>query len=322
MENAPALILTEELKQQLKQTPGVLIYNTEIRPELVERINEAMDGLMKAKAITDQASADALNATLKKAKNVISAVKAEALEARRPFNEIAGQISSSEKQALSNLTTIAQKCDLMLTQFANEQERKKDAEAQRLREEAVKAAQAETDRKNRIISLKNKFHTDALRTINNIATAEEADAKTKSLGALKFDPAIYEEYTEQMEALRPDLLERIAGRKRAITEKIEIDEKAQAEELAQIDKKAQAEASEATMSVMANAEMGLNLQTSLLEGAKSVQKRWVYKGFTDLSKVPMQYLTVNEAAVKQAIKEGHYSIPGLTIEQEISNVSR
>lgn len=320
MENK--LILTEDLKQQLQGAPGVLFYSTELRPELIERIKSIEVKLLEVKAVTDQASADAANAVLKEAKGLVKTVEAEALDARRPFNEIAAQIKSAETKALSNISTMVSRWNSALTEFAKEQERKRLEREAQIRREAEEKAKAETDRVNSIISLKNKFYADAIRTINGIQTVEEAEQKKNNLVNLKFSESAYQEYLPQMEELRPELLERIEAKRLSIVNQIEIDTKAQQEELERIQAEGEAEKTHATMNVLANTEMEASLKTSLVEGAKSVQKRWKLKGVLDITKVPIEYLQVNEKAVSEAIKNGNYSIPGLIIEQEISNVSR
>ena len=46
-----------------------------------------------------------------------------------------------------------------------------------------------------------------------------------------------------------------------------------------------------------------------------VRKVWAFR-LTDLSKVPLQYLQLNETAVRNAIKSGERNIAGLEIFQE------
>ena len=52
-----------------------------------------------------------------------------------------------------------------------------------------------------------------------------------------------------------------------------------------------------------------------LGGAAHVRKRWAFE-VEDLSKVPTEYLQLNEKAVREAIKLGKREIPGLNIYQK------
>jgi hypothetical protein len=57
------------------------------------------------------------------------------------------------------------------------------------------------------------------------------------------------------------------------------------------------------------------IRTSL-GSTTALKDNWVYVGATDMSLVPAQYLMVNEAAVKLAIRQGTHTILGLVIENK------
>ncbi len=299
----------------------------QLKPELLKRITEVEDKLKALPPIKTQADADAANKVLKESKGLIKLISAERMEITRPINEVIDYIIGMEKSAVSTLAAMTDIKNKNLTDFAREQDRLAEQERERIKKEAADKAASEQARVSCIVELIGKFKKSAYKAISE-CTLETIDAKIKGLSSLKFDPKIYQEFMDQIEALRPVLLEKLAEKRidlQRMADLAKIDaNKAAQEEIAakQREKDALENAETAKMNVALNTQMEAELLESTVQGGKSVQRPWVFKGVLSLMDVPFEFLTVDEKKVKEAIKAGRHSIKGLEIIQDIRNVSK
>lgn len=312
-----------------------LVVPKALKPELIAKIAEVENKLKALPPIKTQADADTVNKVVKESNSLAKLISAERMEITRPLNEVIDYVIGMERDAISTMTAMTDIKKKNLTDFAKEQERLAALERERIRKEAEENSRKEQARVSGIMATIGQFEKSAHATINT-CTLENIDSKIKGLTNLKFDPKIYQEFIDNVEALRQPLLEKLALKKLQLLDLAELAKK-DADKAAQeaiaiaerdkqaledIDLKTAQNTETAKMDVLLNEQMGAELKESTIQGAKSVQKVWILGSVLNLMDVPFEFLMLDEKKVKAAIKAGRHSISGLEIIQDIRNVAR
>ncbi len=327
------------LKNQLALVPnptGLIVYTEFISEDLVKQVQEMVRQLQATPAITDQATAQNVNNVLGQAKRLITRVEDAALEMRRPLKAIGDQMRSNEKNVLASLGSLVEIVNKSITDFQIAEDRRQREEQERIRKQEAERLRLEQERIAAIKTLMQQVQTNVMTGLSSSEDIEDLKAKKEKLSKLTFNPEKYQEFMSEMEGRRATWLELFYEK---ITRLHEIKEELindGVDEAAAIAKLKQNEAldiskqereldktfAESTNNAAANIQMTAELRTSVVAGAASVKRQMKYIGVINLDLVPRQYLMVNEAAIKAAIKGGVVEIPGVQIDEVISNVSR
>jgi hypothetical protein len=324
------------LIRDIIMSDGIIVYSKELPEELQTQIDQVVKDLKAIPAITDQSAAEKANKVLATGKRLLNKIKETGVEMRRALNDAAKDIKSFEDTIVSDLSAIVESVNNKITEFQRAEEKKRLEEEARIKKEAEEKARIELERINSIFSKIGKVRENIASKLAEVTTVEGCEEAIKKLNSIKFDVGVYMEFLSNVEEVKTEYIAKFEEKKnkiqKALQNQIETGEDASkvidsikeegSSELARVVYDNSKELEETKINALKNIQMEAELKTSTLKGAKSVQRPWVYKGIADISKVPDEFLTVDETKVKAAIKAGCYQIPGLIIEQEIRNVSR
>ena len=302
-------------------------------------------------------SPETLNDAKKLAKEAAAIVKliderrtelvAPHLTAQREINAYAKEITEGLDSALKGFRA-------QILSFEQEQERKRQAELKRLDDERREKELAEQRERERISELKTRLNTLEAFNLKWLHTAKEPQDFTSIIERIEaIVPSEFEEFAAEAESLKERLINSTTERwavvkaqlaqeeeakkldgeaKRQAEERIALEK--QAEELRQREERIAADKAEQEREEKARAEQAeidkqreadeaarIAEQAALSQKSGSISKRWVFR-VEDKTKVPISLLTVDEKAVKEAIKQGTRSIPGIVIYQEEGLVLR
>jgi hypothetical protein len=328
--------LVTDLVKEITKADGVIIYSKELPAELKTKLDDVTDRLKSVKAITDEATAESANKTLAEGKRLIKKIQDEALELRRPMNTAADDVILFEKKTIEDLQAIVKVVNDNIVTFKKLQDEIKKKADEELKRQAQEKAAKETERINRIFALIGKVRENIVNKLAEITTVEACDEAIKKLNGTNFDASKYEEFLPNVQKVKTEMLAKLEEKKTKLQEAIDnmeetgevidkvIEEvKQEGESLAaRVDFDNNKELEETKLNALQNIQMETELKTSVLKGAKSASRPWIYQGIEDITKVPAEFFSVDEAKVKAAIKAGRYSIPGLIIEQDLRNISR
>jgi hypothetical protein len=324
-----------------KGAKGIIVMK-EFSPQLKAQIEALEHELKSIKAINSDEAAAKANATLAKAKKLITAIENDRKLMTNVLDEEKKDTMNHEKaivSILSNLVTIANKS---ITDYKIEEDRKareRQAEIDRQKAEELAKIQDEENRKTRIRGLVVNLENNILGAIQK-ATLSDIDSKIKVLETLKLNPDEYQEFiNDALEKVSVGLT-RAKIRKTELTqladleaknkeaadkmkqEQAERDAKAQ-QEAAERQKETERQAKEEKQSAIANVQMGAEFESATMKKPESVQKRWTFEEETiDLAKLPLEYHTFDAKKIKEAIAAGAREIPGVNIYQKIVNVAK
>lgn len=315
---------------------GVIIYSKEIPKELETQLNEITEELNNLKAPTDDASAEVANKKLAVAKRLAEKLKAHGLDMRRPANEAADDIIKFERDTLSPITSAIKTVNDFVVSYKTQKLKEANDEAARIKKEAEDAAAAQKLRIEATFSKIGQVRVNMLKGITDASTVEDLEKAEEKINSIKFNPESYKEYLPNVEKVRTDMLELLKNKKEKL-----IEAQNNLEETGEDSTKAIEEAKEEGSAFLARAnydnskelqdektaalqtiQMKSELRISSIQTPKSVSTPWVYKGVENISLVPAEFFSVDEAKVKAAIKAGRYTIPGLIITQDVRNISR
>jgi DNA repair exonuclease SbcCD ATPase subunit len=324
-----------------KGAKGIVVMK-EFSPQLKSQIEALEHELKSIKAINSDEAAVKANATLAKAKKLITAIENDRKLMTNVLDEEKKDTMNHEKaivSILSNLVTIVNKS---ITDYKIEEDRKareRQAEIDRQKAEELAKIRDEENRKAKIRGLVINLENNILGAIQK-ATLSDIDSKIKTLETLTLDPNQYQEFIyEAIDKVNIGLT-RAKIRKTELTqlaeleaknkeaadkmkqEQAERDAKAQ-QEAAERQKETERQAKEEKQSAIANVQMGAEFESATMKKPESVQKRWTFEEETiDLAKLPLEYHTFDAAKIKKAISEGARKIEGVNIYQKIVNVAK
>lgn len=272
--------------------------------------------------ITTKETRESAEKFLKDAKLVLKTTAENRLFFTRKLDDIKKQAMAPEKQIEDLLKPIEEAITKQL--------KTEDAEAKRLKQEAERKAEEERRQKQAILdaetgakSMIAEFTATVTRKIATAPDNATLDVLAKqvrgakpTISELVPDPAPYQEQFEEQKVI---LLKLISKAKKDESVKEQAAAKAEVAE-AKLDS-IQDEAQEKSLDIAMAADNQVQASKQSIGVVSGVRNVWEFE-IVDLTQVPVEYLIVNEAAVKAAIKEGVREIPGLNIHQTVGRSGR
>jgi DNA repair exonuclease SbcCD ATPase subunit len=319
-----------------------IIIRKEFSPAIIEKISELETELKTLGGIATQDDVVRINASLKKANTLIKTISAERLLLASTLKTEQDALIAMERAAYEDLKKLMESYDKKIVEFQaaeKEKENKRLAEIQRQKDEELRKI---TENNARISRIKNnilEFERNVLNRIHS-STIETIDSDIATLAAVKLNQATYEEFLHEAQVMYQNVTAKFQERKTELMRLADLEAKnkeaadkmrAEQQQKSEIEKEqqqqkaeiAKQEIAENLESDVANVQMASELQTSMIPKAKNVLTRYVFdEEKVDMSLLPEEYKTYDKAKIQEAINAGAREIPGLVIEQKLSNIKR
>lgn len=263
-------------------------------------------------------------------------------------------INAYAKEITEELDSSLKGFRAQILSFEQEEERKRQAELKRIEDDRKAKEEAERKERERISSLKINLNNIESRVLNLLHAASTGLQFSSIIETIEsIDPEEFQEFAAEAESLRERLIVNANDRwvvvkaqiaqeeaarqldgeaKRQAEQKIALDK--QAEDLRQREERIAADKANEEREAKARAEQAeidrkreedeaarSAEQAALSQKSSSISKRWVF-AVEDKKLIPRHFLAVDDKAVKEAIKNGARSIPGIRIYQEEGLVLR
>jgi len=320
----------------------IIIYSKNFAPSLLTELEVLVTSIEALTPVNSQADVESQNSLLKNASRFCKKFEDERKAMGEPLKEVTDELMQIQKSTLSEIIELIADKNTEIVNFQKAEAKRaaeKAAQIQKERDAEILAAQNENKRKQDILNLINQFETNTLNVING-ATIETIDGIINTYTGFKVKESTYMEYMPQILSLQKDLQFKLMYRKEDLqkladlekTNKLQADQlRLQQEQQAARDKEAAtqraatqaAEADEQAQSDIANTVMQSELKTSSMPIQKNVMKKWVFDADNvDMAALPLEYHTFDAVKIQAAITAGARNIPGVVIEERISNVKR
>lgn len=324
--------------------PGheVIIYKKSFSPNLIHELDLLTTSIQALKPVESQDDVVAQNTVLKNASRFMKRFEEERKAMAEPVKSVDAELLQFQKTTLATISNLVENKNTEIVNFQKAEAKRiadQEAEIKKQRDAEILAAQKENQRKQNILNLLAQFENNVMHQVS-IATIDTVDNIIKGYDLFKIKEESYQEYTSQAIELQKNLRVRLVNRK-AELEKIAELEKTnalQAEQLrlqqeqqvenekqaaAERIKQQQEEANEQAQSDIANAQMQAEFHSSHIPTQKNVMKKWTFDSANvDIAALPLEYHTFDESKIQAAINAGARNIPGVVIEQKISNVKK
>jgi hypothetical protein len=320
----------------------LVIVRKEFNIEVKNNIKNLENELMQINGITSQASAQAANIVLKKAKQLVKSLSAERMQMTSILDDKKSEIMQYEKSIVENITNLIAIINNNIVLFQIEEDRKaKEAQEkiEKQRREELARVQQEQKRVAEIKTTILDFERNVLNAIQ-VSTISDIDEKINHLLNFKLSSEIYQEFINDAQIVYQDCVAKFNIRKTELLKLQQLEKenaeaaynlKLQQQQQFDIEKKQQDQKEENLQNEIkdnvetsiSNIQMTSELQTSMIEKAKGVTKRWSVEEETiDLSLLPDEYKCADLKKIKEAISAGCREIPGVNIYEKIINTSR
>lgn len=335
-----------------KQTPvrtvlvpagsDVIIYSKSFAPALLTEVDTLVASIKALKPVASQADVESQNTVLKNASRLMTKIETERKAMNAPLKDVSDELMQMQKNALASISMLVETKNTEIVNFQKEEDRKareKAAEIQKQKDAEILAAKNEATRKQNILNLIQQFESNVLNAIAN-ATIDTVDNLILHFDNFIVTEKTYMEFLPQAQAMQSELKIKFTNRKSELqkladlerTNKLQADQlRLQQEQQAQADKKAaaqriaeqQATVEEQAQSDIANTVMQSEFKTAQMPVAKNVMRKWGFDSENvNMAALPLEYHTFDKAKIDAAIAAGARSIPGIVIEQKISNVKK
>jgi len=319
-----------------------IVVRQEFNPAIQGVVSDLTHELGQIGGITTQDDAAKANATLKRAKQLIKTLSEERKFMTAVLDEEKKRIMGYEEKIISDLEKLVKIINGSIELFQAEEFKKQQELERKLREkrdEELRLAQIETDRKTKIQEMIMAFENSVLKG-SAAATIDTIDEQITRLKSMKINKDKYMEFLPQAEIMYQQCVTRMNERKVELMKLADAEKKGKAAVLklkmeqdvkTALDLKNQQQKSENILanleeekqSDIANSQMNYELQVSQGQEIKGVQKKRKADFETiNMALLPEEFKTFDEKKIKEAIAAGCESIPGVEIKIEITNVSR
>jgi hypothetical protein len=319
-----------------------IILRQSFNPAIHNMVEELTLDLKKITGINSQEDAANANAILKRAKQLDKAMD----EDRKLMTSVLDQekklVMNYKDGIVGELPQLIEQrnkwiTDFQAAEFKKQQEIERQLQAKR--DEELRLAQAENDRKAKIEKLILDFENNVLRAIS-AATISDIDDKIKKLAGVKINKDTYMEFLPKAEIMYASCVAKMNSRKVELMTLAQAEKtnkeaaeklKKEQEEKNRLSLEEQQRKSQVTLDALeqekqsdtSNIQMNYELGVSQQPEIKGVQKRWTFDPATiDMKLLPDEFKTYDEKKIKEAIANGAKEIPGVKIEQKIINQSR
>jgi hypothetical protein len=320
----------------------VIIFRKDFAPELITELETHVASISALKPVTSQADVEAQNTLLKNASRFMTKFETERKAMGEPLKSVTDELLQIQKNTLAEILQLVSDKNTEIVNFQKAEAKKAAAlaaEIQKQKDKEIQDAKNEATRKQNILNLIAQFESNVLNAIAT-STIDTIDNLILGFDNFKLKQESYMEFLPQAEAMQKELKIKFTNRKSELqkladlekTNKLQADQlrlqqeqQANADKQAALDRNAEqvAAVEEQAQSDIANTTMQAEFKTSVMPVAKNVMKKW---GFdtenVDMAALPLEYHTFDKVKIDAAIAQGARNIPGILIEQRISNVKK
>lgn len=305
----------------MSQTNALKV-NEQFMPLPQEKVEELRSMSLQHQVITTPDGRTLAEAFLKEGKKIARIASENRLAFTRKLDEIKKEAMAPEKEIEAILAPVESAITAQL--------RKEHAEAEEKRKKAEAAAAAERKRQQDILDAETRtrtriatFVSDTTRQISMAPDNLTLELIAKQVRTAKFEaeplvsnPAPFQEKFQEERAVLLDLIKR--AKKDESVKEVAATKATEAD--AALDT-IQEQAQEKELEITMNADLqkqAMDQQIGTVSGARTI---WTYD-ILDKTSIPQEFLMVNDAAIKNAIKEGVRDIPGLKIYSTVGRSGR
>lgn len=281
--------------------------------------------------ITDEPSRALAESKTKEASVLVKSIADSRMKLTRPLDERKKEIMDLEKSIVAPLQTAIETASKFLTAYAQKLERDRIERERKLKEEAAEKFRIEQDKirleaqyKEKVLTFKstsiNAINGATLGTIDNIANVLSDYQVAGKFGVYEFEAVIVKlELMQLCEARRELLIDAFTNPEAQLA--LEHSKQESEAKLIEESQDLKMETSLKEQDAAINIDIDRQAKEAVIPMASGMRKVWEWE-LLELGDVPLQYLCLDETAVRKAIMEGVRDIPGLKISQELKRSGR
>lgn len=308
------------------QTP--IIFGDDVKGQVLT-ITEQLNTLPIIKDVETCNQADIILKTATKMVKDISTIR---LTITKPLDDRKSEIMDAEKMMVNPLKNAIEKISSNVLLFKKEMERQAEAkrkELERQAEERQKLIDEQLKKKEDQRNLVLQFKEKGIIAINN-STLANIDGINITLSSYQITPELFGESVPDAMNVKLELHGLIEKRKQLLIEaennneaklKLETEAAAAQENLNKEKETAAIQTTTDQMNASFDNELNKGAAMAGIQTASGVKKVWVVE-VINAAAIPKDYLCIDEAKIKAAIRDGEREIPGLRIYQDIQRTGR